>query len=88
LRRTVAFTLARITCLRQPGEALTRTNADLHYNCDLGVVFGPGQSQAIKQLVVNTLILESSQPAKYNLEADRPLILESQQRKYRDNFDK
>jgi hypothetical protein len=50
-------------------------------------VFGPSQSQAIKQLVLNTLPLKSSQPAKYNLEVDKPFIMEKQ-KIYRDNFDK
>lgn len=57
------------------------------YNCELGVVFGPGQSKAVKELVVNTFPLKSSKPAKYDLSLDRPFIMEKQQI-YRDNFDK
>jgi tyrosyl-DNA phosphodiesterase-1 len=57
------------------------------YNCELGVVFGPGQSQAVKELVVNTLPIKSSKPAKYNLAVDRPFIMEKQQI-YRNNFEK
>jgi len=50
-------------------------------------VFGPGQSKAVKELVVNTFPLKSCRPKKYNLAVDRPFIMEKQQI-YRDNFDK
>ena len=49
------------------------------YNVELGVVFGPkvGSSE-LKKFIISLLPLETVKPAKYNLDVDRPFIMEKQ----------